>query len=162
MRKILLFIVVFVGLCSQSFAQKYGGVAYVTVKNLEGETRVIQYARNCLFSSETEAKENLRKTLEAKKYYNEVLASAITYDVNKCDESRNFNHGGTARVEVKDFKTGKTRFIHTSQECEYSATPDAADAKTYMWMGLTQKLAFNENFISPIEFSINSCKNMRK
>ncbi len=164
MRKIILLTSVVICLCTQGFAQKYGGVAYVTAKNPEGDVWVIYHARTCDFSSEEEAKANLKKTLEAKIYNKTtVFISSITYDVSKCTESKALNHGGRAVVDVKDLETGITRSIEKVADCEYmSANFDPVIAKRNFWSTMLNGLSYNEEFISPIRFYIESCNNKFK
>lgn len=63
-------------------AQKYGGSAYVHVRNSEGKNRVLTTTISCTYVSESNAKTELEKSLLSKKRVGDEYNSQIYYDID--------------------------------------------------------------------------------
>ena len=66
-------------------AKKYGGSAYVHVKDDEGNSRVLYATVSCNNDNESSAKSSLMSELSRQRKYNEEFISGITYDIDSCN-----------------------------------------------------------------------------
>ena len=75
-------------LFNDTFAQKYGGSAYVHVKDKVGNSRVLNTMLNCNeYSTDiAEAKRKLLSNLRPRLAKDEVFDSGINYNIESCDK----------------------------------------------------------------------------
>ncbi len=138
---------------NSAMAQKYGGSAYVHVKNKDGNTRVLNAVYACDNSSESQAKSFLESELRGKKEYNEDFDSQVYYSIDRCEKDDDKKYGGTASVRVANDK-GNTRVLNASYACDNFNKPQA---KAFLQSELLGDKEYNENFVSGISYSIESC-----
>jgi len=153
MRISILLTVLSVFFCCQTYAQYYGGSAHVSVKDDEGNSRIIIATWPCVKNDESDAKSQLKSSLDGKKHSDEVFSSGISYDIVKCLDNDDKYYGGTAWVKVED-DDGKSRVINTDWPC---VKDDVADAKGQLFKSLDGKRHSDEHFISKAHFDIDSC-----
>jgi|SRR5690606_4772424 len=136
-------------------AQKYGGSAYVHVKDTrDGKTRVLTATAYCDESSESDAKSDLESQLKNARIIYEEFDSQIYYSIDRCDDDDQKKYGGSASVKVKDTRNGKTRVLTATAYCDESN-------KSYVKKDLEKQLKnariIYEEFIEGISYDIDSC-----
>ncbi|MGX9985573.1 hypothetical protein [Soonwooa purpurea] len=155
MTKLGLAVILFIATAvfNSAMAQKYGGSAYVQVKNKEGETMVLNAVTGCNYSSEAAAKESLRQDLYRYLAGNQSFAGAIIYDINWCHNNDNSKYGGSASVKAKT-NSGETRTLNVNVDCKYDTK---AEAKKELEQEFFRHTAGNEKRVSRYIFDIDSC-----
>lgn len=138
---------------NSAIAQKYGGSAYVHVKDDEGNSRVLNATESCNNYNESSAKSSLESKLSRQRRYNEQLNSQIYYSIDKCEENDNRKYGGSASVRVSDDE-GNTRVLSATESCNNYFK---SSAKSSLMSELSRQRKYNEEFISGITYDIDSC-----
>ncbi len=138
---------------NSAMAQKYGGSAYVHVKDYEGKTRVLNTTISCTYASENYAKLELEKTLLEKKRTDDEYNSQIYYDIDLSRKDDGRYYGGSASVRVKNDE-GESRVLNTSISCTRTSV---CEAKGELQLSLMAKKRLGEEFISGITYVIDSC-----
>lgn len=139
---------------NNAMAQSYGGSAYVHVKDDGGNRRVINVTAFANESSESDAKNRLKREIDAIKTSQEEYEGKIWYSINNV-ENWNKKYGGTATVRVKNTKTGKERQINVEISCNEKSIPDAKYKLLNEIKG--DKSTYDEDFIQGITYDIDSC-----
>lgn len=134
-------------------AQKYGGSAYVHVRNSEGKNRVLTATISCTYPTESYAKTELEKTLLSKKRVGDEYNSQIYYDIDLSRKYDSRYYGGSASVRVKN-EDGESRVLNTSISCTRTSV---CEAKGELQLSLMAKKRLGEEFISGITYDIDSC-----
>ena len=135
-------------------AQKYGGSAYVHVKNNIGEKMVINAVIFCEYSNESEAKSRLRADLHRYMAGNQKIDGAIIYDINWCNDDDKKKYGGSATATALS-TSGDTRTINVNIDCKYSTK---AFAKKQLEQEFFRSTRGNEHIVSPYIFDLDSCE----
>lgn len=138
-----------------TYTQKYGGSAWVHVKDGDGNTRVLNVVKTCSDYSEADAKASLLRELETECKYNEKFTSQVYYNMDKYEQGDKnaWKYGGTASVRVKD-KNGNTRTLNATTSCKHQTK---ADAKLALFHILFQDRKYNEEYDWGIKYEINNC-----
>ncbi len=154
MRKIILFKLIILLSCI-THAQKYGGSAWVHVKDGDGNTRVLNVVKQSSNYSETDAKASLLKELESECKYNEKFSSQVYYSIDKYEQGDKYawKYGGSASVRVKD-KEGNTRMLNATTSCKHQTK---ADAKLALFHIIFQDRKYTEEYDWGIKYDINNC-----
>lgn len=140
-------------LFATSTQAQYGGSAYVDVKNNKGNNRTLNVTTTCYHASESAMKRKLESELRNEKRSDEEFNSQIYYSIDKCSSNNKQTYSGSVSVRVRDSK-GKTRTLNTSTTC-YHKSKSAAKVK--LEGELANDKRYNEEFISAINYDIDSC-----
>lgn len=138
---------------NSAMAQKYGGSAYVQVKNKEGERVVINAVISCEYSNESDAKNRLRSDLNQYMAGNQQIDGAITYEINWCNSDDPYKYGGSATA-IALSTSGDTRTINVNIDCKYSTK---ADAKLALEQEFFRSRKGNEQIVSRYVFDLDTC-----
>lgn len=149
---VILTLFLIIGMTTQVRAQKYGGSAYVSVKDTDGNRRVLNTTIPCTKGTTSAAKSDLNDYLFKQKRYGEEYNGAIHYSIDEHYNNDKRKYGGSASVKVRDGK-GKTRMLNTTISCtKITASAAKSDLSDYLF-----KQKRYEDYISPIIYDIDSC-----
>lgn len=157
MTKLGLAVILFIATAvfNSAMAQKYGGSAYVHVKDDEGKKRVLNVTIFANENSESDAKSKLKREIDAlMRNTNEEYVGQIWYGIDRVDYWDK-KYGGTATVRVKDKNTGKERQINVDIYCNEKSIPNAKDKLLFEINSI--KSNYEEDFISGVSYDIDSC-----
>ena len=151
LKAVMLLFMVTVGFgLQEAAAQKYGGSAYVHVRNTKtGETRVLNATITDICNSVSEAKSKLKSRLSTS--YPEEFDSQVYYSIDQHNYDDDRKWGGSAAVRVKNTKTGDSRVLNATITAICNS---AAEAKSKLESRL--RPSYPEVYISGISYDIDS------
>ena len=132
---------------NNSWAQKYGGSAYVHVKDDKGNARTLNAVAGCISLSESSAKSSLKASLESERKYNEEFESQVYYSIDQCSNDDDKKYGGSASVKVRD-DDGNERVLNTTTGC---IGLTASSAKSSLKAGLEGEGFVADAFNGPLQ-----------